>query len=439
MQFRRVSATILLSALIVGSSLAQPPGGPPRFELGRVLPPQVRDQLQLTPEQEKEIEALEKELKGKLNKILTDEQKKAVEDFRPRGPGGPGGRGPGGPGKPAPEVSRERPDNLKVDLKKPPAGLVKNPRFVEAGSDPKTPAHYTLKGDVAWVRCGNADEYTEKGVALYAGSDEKKKEGNSGLVTQDVTGFTGGTGKWFRFTFRGLAETGFAVEKDALVMRVDYFSKKGANPLDGVVRNIYPLIERDRKELAENGKFRKNGGAVWKTYALEFRLPFAEIDTLRLGVGFKNGSAVTRKGSEFYVTDFALTPIPAPEDAPKVVKTKQGYEPNLKTLIPLGGRWYYDPEPGMKERPATLTVTAKNADRLFYRDSRLSNPFAENMSAWLRKGHLDLQGKVVAEDRFLPDNVVVEFKDGKEMVVHARNIPNHATAQFPGQNPNSIQ
>ena len=65
------------------------------------------------------------------------------------------------------------------------------------------------------------------------------------------------------------------------------------------------------------------------------------------------------------------------------------------------------------------------------------------MTAWLRKGHLDINGKLVGEDRFLPDNVVLEFKDGKEMVVHTRNIPNHPTAKFPdrfgNRNPNSIQ
>jgi hypothetical protein len=332
-----------------------------------------------------------------------------------------------------------------VDLKEPPPGLVKNPRFTKPATDPKVPAHYTLKGDVAWVYAGRTGESMDQGIALYSGGEQALEGGTAGLVTQDVTGFPGGVGKWYRFSVRGLAEPGFAVARDALFLRVDFLGKKGTDSLDGVTRNIYPLVERDRKELAENGLSRKNGGAVWKTYVLEFRLPFAEIDTLRLGVGFKNGSAKGRKGSEFYVTEFALTPIPAPADAPRVVKTGRGYEPSLKTLIALGGRWYYDPEPGMKERPATLTVTAKNAHRLFYADGRLSNPFAENMTAWLRKGHLDLQGKLVEEDRFLPDNLVLEFRDGKEMVVHTRNIPNHPTSQFPDRfgtfdrNPNYIQ
>ena len=48
-----------------------------------------------------------------------------------------------------------------------------------------------------------------------------------------------------------------------------------------------------------NGNDRKDGGAVWKTYPFEFRLPFAEIDTLRLTVGFRGGAAATAKEAAF--------------------------------------------------------------------------------------------------------------------------------------------
>jgi hypothetical protein len=74
------------------------PGGAPRFEIGQVLPPFVVEQLELTPEQQKQLDALQKDLKSKLDKLLTADQKKKLETMRPRGPreGGPGG--PGGPG-----------------------------------------------------------------------------------------------------------------------------------------------------------------------------------------------------------------------------------------------------------------------------------------------------------------------------------------------------
>lgn len=226
-------------------------------------------------------------------------------------------------------------------------------------------------------------------------------------------------------------------------MRVEYLGNQGANAFDGVTQELYPLVEINRKDLATNGDYFKNGGAIWKTYTLDFRLPFNEVDTLKLVVGFKNGSATSEKDSEFYVTDFALLPIPVPADLPTVVKTEKGPVPSMKSLLPLGGRWYYQPEDGASQAPATLVVNAKNAGRLYYMDGQLSNPFAENMTAWLHKGNLDLKGQVVTKEQFIPDNVVLEFKNGKELVVHSRNLPNHPTAKFPDPygngNPNSIQ
>ncbi len=52
---------------------------PPRYELGQVFPPDVRDRLQLTKEQQKQIADLEKEVKERLVKILTAEQRKQAE------------------------------------------------------------------------------------------------------------------------------------------------------------------------------------------------------------------------------------------------------------------------------------------------------------------------------------------------------------------------
>jgi hypothetical protein len=294
-------------------------------------------------------------------------------------------------------------------------------------------------------------EYTDAGIALDSGPGAAKKASRAGSVTQRVSGFEGGFGRWFRFTFRGLPESNFSVADNQLYMRVAYFGDKGANALDAVTQFIYPLVEQDRKSLATNGDYFKNGGAAWKTYAFEFRLPFAEIDTMDLSVGFKRGNAASDKDAAFYVTEFGLEPIPDPADAPKIIRTPEGPRPDVKSLVHIGGRWYWNPvgqafQPdgiSSTAAPHSLIVTAKNADRLFYMDGRLSNPFGENMTAWLRKGFLDLQGKRVEEDRFVPDNVVLEFVDGKELLVHTRNLPNHPTAKFPDfgglRNPNSIQ
>src|SRR5207249_6988495 len=74
-------------------------GPPRRFELGMILPPHVRRSLSLSSEQEREIKQLEAEVKAKLNRILTAEQKKTVAEARPPAgvPGGPPDDGPGGP------------------------------------------------------------------------------------------------------------------------------------------------------------------------------------------------------------------------------------------------------------------------------------------------------------------------------------------------------
>jgi hypothetical protein len=74
-------------------------GGPP--QPGQVLPPFLQERLNLTADQKKQLEELEKEVDGKLGQILTGEQKKQLQEMRDGGgrggPGGPGGRGPGGP------------------------------------------------------------------------------------------------------------------------------------------------------------------------------------------------------------------------------------------------------------------------------------------------------------------------------------------------------
>jgi hypothetical protein len=87
------------------------PGGPGGFHL---LPPRVQDQLNLTADQQKQVAALEAEVKSKLEKILTAEQLQQLKQMRPPqragGPGGPGGPGAGrGPGGPPQGGALERP------------------------------------------------------------------------------------------------------------------------------------------------------------------------------------------------------------------------------------------------------------------------------------------------------------------------------------------
>ncbi len=142
-----------------------------------------------------------------------------------------------------------------------------------------------------------------------------------------------------------------------------------------------------------------------------------------------NGTATMANESNFLVTDIAVAPVPQALARHRTATKKS--TPDVDSLIHLGGRWYYEPESPGQTRPTRLIIGASNADRLYYRDSHLTNPFFENMTAWLRPGYLDIAGNLVKKDRLVADNVVIEFPDNKTMIVHAKNIPNHPTAVFP--------
>jgi Spy/CpxP family protein refolding chaperone len=60
------------------------------------MPVFVQEQLKLTDAQKKELEALQKDVDAKIDKLLTDDQKKTLKELKERGPG----RGLGGPGGP---------------------------------------------------------------------------------------------------------------------------------------------------------------------------------------------------------------------------------------------------------------------------------------------------------------------------------------------------
>jgi outer membrane protein assembly factor BamB len=75
-----------------------PGGGPGRFggppQPGQIVPPFLQEMLQLTAQQKKQLDELQKDVEGKLATILTDEQKKQLKEARENpGRGGPGGRG----------------------------------------------------------------------------------------------------------------------------------------------------------------------------------------------------------------------------------------------------------------------------------------------------------------------------------------------------------
>jgi hypothetical protein len=89
-----------------------PPKGPPPkgFEPGKVLPPHLMEELDLSEEQHKQIRELEKETRKKLEKILTAKQLEKVKELGKRPPRD---RGKDGEPPPPPDKGKGPPKDKK--------------------------------------------------------------------------------------------------------------------------------------------------------------------------------------------------------------------------------------------------------------------------------------------------------------------------------------
>jgi uncharacterized membrane protein YgcG len=308
----------------------------------------------------------------------------------------------------------------------PTTNLVANPDFTARTA--YAPTAYELTGNLHYRNLADRTAGTAGwGVALDSSKDVHHEGPIAGEVAQRVTGIDAAAGRWFRFTFRGLPEQEFQVGKDGLWMKVEYFNDHGKASADGKVKRLDDLVAQARHDLTVNGDHHANGAAVWRTYALDFWLPFPTVDTFRLSVGFDHGLSAAAANSEFLVTGFSLTRIDGPASGKELLTTAAAPHPE-GNLLPIGGRWFYRPQDGETAIPALFT--ADNADRLLYHDDQWSAPFAGAMTSWLRAGDKDRFGNVVLQDQFIPDNVTVSF-DSTSMIIHTRGLPNHPTGKFP--------
>ena len=327
--------------------------------------------------------------------------------------------------------------------------MAENPSFAIASEGSAGPAGYALEGAAKYEFAGYRDEFSSKGIVF----DSYQA---AGTVSQTVP-VDPKQGRWLTFRIRARAEDGFAVQQDQLYLEMAFFGDHGKRYQDKVKRLIYREITRDRKDFAVNGDNHKSGAAAWRSYELEELLPFAETDAVKFSVGFEGGSGTGQPYDRFMISEFDVqqhqNSTEGKEDPAARIGSQSKAKPSSTAgMISLGGRWYYKPSAGESislnsdgKLADRLMVTEKNSSQLFYKDDQLENPFEGNMTAWLRKGFLDEDGQMVKEDRFIPDNVTVEFDGSKYFTIHARNIPNHPTAIFPdtygsqGYNPNYIQ
>ena len=263
----------------------------------------------------------------------------------------------------------------------------------------------------------------------------------TGSLACTITGLKDETGRWFRIHICGLAQENFIVEKDDLFLKVEFFKDAGTNPLDFIKKSIYPQVELERKSLADPGTNRNLGSAAWRSYSMDFRTPFPEVDTLRVSVGFGNGAG-KRSGPSSGSRRLKSLPFPIPAITRPAKTGNRKNPPALKSsgetrwplVLRLAG--------GSEEVAEPFDHT--NVDQLFYLSDRLEPVFVGNTSAWLRRGYLDHAGKTVQTDQILPDSVVISFTE-KHLVMKSKNLPNHPIAVFPDRtryidgNPNVIQ
>ncbi|MEM8668027.1 MAG: sulfatase-like hydrolase/transferase [Planctomycetota bacterium] len=303
-------------------------------------------------------------------------------------------------------------------------------------------ASATLTGDADYGMLGNRlTESNGKGIRLKSAGDhdgDQNLAGEATIIQSDIDPER----RWYRFDILGLAQDDFAVDKDNLYLKVEFLQKGGRDSLDFIKTRIYPQVVRERSDLNDKRTNESLGHATWRTYAMDFRTPFAEIDSVKLSVGFTDGMGQGKR-SEFWVNSMNLQPIPVPSNYTAPTDANRQFpQPDPSALVPLGGRWYFDSRGDAQELPRQFDYT--NADQLLYKSDRFEAPFAGNMSSWLRAGYKDLAGNLVERDEFKPYSVVITVTDN-HLVMRSRNLPNHPTASFPDKwrmldgNPSYVQ
>lgn len=303
--------------------------------------------------------------------------------------------------------------------------------LVDNGTLERSDAHvFTMSGAATYGTLGDSRrDVASRGFTLP--SDAK-----AASIETRVAGLDSAKGRWFRFTFRGLPQQNFAA--DDLHMTASFFGGDGKIAYDAKAKELADQIATARKDLDVNGVGKVHGAAAWQTYQLDFMLPFPQVDEVRLSVGFAHGSAKAARDAAFFVDDVSLVPIPVPEGK-SIPTTRPVALVPQGALLPIGGRWFYVAREGETSAPKKFDTS--NADRLVYKDTGYSAPFANNTSAWLRAGNMNAAGDVVAKDTLIENNVTITF-DAGAMKVTTHGVPNHPTGKYPEDgrgNPSYIQ
>lgn len=285
-----------------------------------------------------------------------------------------------------------------------------------------------ITGDAIFGTLGDPRiESNGMGIQLLAGIDHNKDQQRAGQATLSSQDVNSGQ-RWYRFHISGMAQEDFTVAKDDLYLKVEFFNNNGTDSLDMIKERIYGKVITERSDLKDAATNSSLGHGTWRTYAMDFRTPFAEVDKIDLSVGFSEGTAKGKR-TGFWVKSMKVEAIDAPESyQPSTHVGLTVPQPDPESLVHLGGRWYYNPKGNGVGLPKQFDHT--NANQLLYKSDLFEAPFAGNMTSWLRKGYLDLNDKKVEQDQYRPDSVVVTVTQD-HLVINSRNLPNHPTATFP--------
>lgn len=228
------------------------------------------------------------------------------------------------------------------------------------GSDLQTAQ---LTGDAIFGRLGDPRvESNGLGIQLLAAVDHNKDEQLAGEATLSSTDVSPDQ-RWYRFYISGMAQENFTVAKDDLYLKVEFFNNNGADSLDMIKERIYGRVVTERADLDDKATNSSLGHGTWRTYAMDFRTPFSEVDRIKLSVGFSEGTA-TGKRTGFWVKSMKLEAINAPDRYITNTNSRLSLpQPSVDSLVHLGGRWYFNSKGQSRQIPKQFDHS--NADQWF--------------------------------------------------------------------------
>ena len=129
--------------------------------------------------------------------------------------------------------------------------ILLSPLVQSAAMDEK---NFKAEGDVLFGNLSRlVDEAVGQGFRLSSGRDLDSNGKREGSINRIYDKINAKQGRWYSLRIRGLAQEGFAVDKNDLYLKVS-FSGKNNGDLDFIKKKIYGQVQRERKDLKDEGR-----------------------------------------------------------------------------------------------------------------------------------------------------------------------------------------